>query len=100
MSVVRIFKLKLMTESIDEPRLEDLIKATAEISRKLKEPFPVISVPVIFNKRISAFWSFGILFRRNAFWIGVHFDERNKRYCINPIPFVTIWICHPGGITP
>lgn len=43
---------------------------------------------------------YGILFRWRSFWVGVHYSQRNRRFCINPIPFVTIWITLLGGVTP
>lgn len=43
---------------------------------------------------------YGILFRLSAAWIGVHYSDANKRFCINPLPFVTVWVTLPGGRTP
>ena len=45
-------------------------------------------------------WQWGTLFRWESAWIGCHYSPYNKRYCINLIPFVTIWITKPGGKTP
>lgn len=45
-------------------------------------------------------YKWGILYRLNSIWIGVHYSPHNKRYCINLLPFVTIWIIKPGGRTP
>jgi hypothetical protein len=42
----------------------------------------------------------GILFRLTAAWIGVHYSKRERRTCINPVPFVTIWIATKGGRRP
>lgn len=42
----------------------------------------------------------GILFRWGSCWIGAHWSPGNRRLCINLIPFVTIWITAPGGVTP
>jgi hypothetical protein len=42
----------------------------------------------------------GILFRWASGWIGVHYAPYHKRWCINLIPFVTLWITAPGGTTP
>lgn len=42
----------------------------------------------------------GVLFRLSSVWIGVHYSPYNKRYCINLIPCVTLWITKPGGIRP
>lgn len=43
---------------------------------------------------------FGVLFRLQSFWIGIHYSPYNKRFCINLIPCVTIWIIKKGGIIP
>jgi hypothetical protein len=42
----------------------------------------------------------GILFRWGSCWIGLHWSPANRRLCVNLIPFVTIWIIAPGGVTP
>ena len=42
----------------------------------------------------------GVLFRWESCWVGCHYSPYNKRYCINLIPFVTLWITKPGGKTP
>lgn len=43
---------------------------------------------------------FGYLIRLGSFWVGAHYSPHNKRLCINPIPFLTLWIVFPGGIAP
>lgn len=42
----------------------------------------------------------GFLFNLGSFWIGVHYSAYNKRYCINIIPCVTLWITKKGGKCP
>lgn len=42
----------------------------------------------------------GLLFRLSSFWIGAHWSPYNRRWCINPLPFVTFWIALPGGRVP
>lgn len=42
----------------------------------------------------------GILFRLSSFWIGINYSKSCKRYCINLIPCVTLWICTPDGNIP
>ncbi len=44
--------------------------------------------------------SIGIMFRLESFWIGAHYSKRNKRWCINPIPGMTVWITKKDGIQP
>lgn len=42
----------------------------------------------------------GIVFQSGAWWLGVHYSDYNRRFCINIIPCYTIWISKPQGITP
>lgn len=42
----------------------------------------------------------GLLFRLASFWIGAHWSPYNRRWCINPVPCVTVWIALPGGNCP
>lgn len=43
---------------------------------------------------------FGILFRPQSFWIGCHWSPKNKRFCLNILPFITFWLVSEGGIEP
>lgn len=43
---------------------------------------------------------FGLLFRAESWWIGVHYSSYNKRFCINPMPMFTIWIAAKDGRVP
>ena len=43
---------------------------------------------------------FGILVQKGGLWVGVHYSPYNRRYCINLIPGITIWVALPGGKTP
>ncbi len=42
----------------------------------------------------------GLLFNKSAAWLGVHYSPYNKRWCINLLPFVTIWITKCDGKVP
>lgn len=42
----------------------------------------------------------GLLFQPNGFWIGVHYSFYDRRFCINLIPCITIWITLRGGKIP
>ena len=42
----------------------------------------------------------GILFNPGALWIGAHWSPHNRRWCINVLPGVTVWITLPGGHVP
>lgn len=42
----------------------------------------------------------GLLPRVGSFWVGVHYSKYNKRWCINLIPFLTIWIIGKNGKVP
>lgn len=43
---------------------------------------------------------FGFLFQPTALWIGVHYSPHNRRFCINVLPCVTLWIIRKGGTAP
>jgi|GEM_PF-3069991 len=43
---------------------------------------------------------FGLLFRAESWWIGIHWSPYNKRLCINLVPMVTLWIAACDGKTP
>ena len=42
----------------------------------------------------------GIIYQRGALWLGVHYSPNEKRYCINIIPCLTIWIATAEGRGP
>jgi hypothetical protein len=44
--------------------------------------------------------SCGLIINKNALWIGLHYSPHNKRWCINLLPFVTLWMTAKGGIKP
>ena len=41
---------------------------------------------------------YGILFRPQSFWIGIHYSIACKRYCLNILPCITIWWCSETGL--
>lgn len=42
----------------------------------------------------------GIVFRLYSAWVGVHYSPYHKRFCINLVPFVTVWVTLKGGHPP
>lgn len=42
----------------------------------------------------------GLLFRATSFWVGMHYSNFDKRFCINLLPCITFWITLPGGHIP
>jgi hypothetical protein len=42
----------------------------------------------------------GLIFNKGALWIGAHYSPFNRRWCINVLPCVTLWIALPGGTAP
>lgn len=44
--------------------------------------------------------SAGFLFRLASLWVGVHYSTYNRRFCINLIPCVTLWVTLKGGNRP
>jgi len=45
-------------------------------------------------------WSLGLLFNRHAWWVGCHYSAFNRRYCVNLVPWLTVWVRLPGGKEP
>lgn len=54
----------------------------------------------VLNQEERKRWRFGLLIRKESCWVGVHYSPYNKRWCINVLPFVTVWVCKPGGNVP
>lgn len=42
----------------------------------------------------------GILFQPGGLWIGAHYSHYNRRWCINVVPCVTVWIALADGKVP
>jgi hypothetical protein len=47
----------------------------------------------IYSKRYQV----GLIIRLSSFWIGLHYSEYNRRYCLNLIPGITLWWIKKGG---
>lgn len=54
----------------------------------------------VFVQRKAYFHSFGVLVNPKALWIGGHYSEHHKRWCINILPCLTVWWAKPGGYLP
>lgn len=39
----------------------------------------------------------GILFNTGSMWIGCHYSDYKKRYSVNILPCITIWIAKKNG---
>lgn len=44
--------------------------------------------------------SWGFLFQKEGLWVGAHYSNEKRRWCINFIPCCTLWILMSGGIPP
>jgi len=42
----------------------------------------------------------GYILRWKSFWVGLHYSDFNKRYCLNLLPGVTLWWTGEGGKAP
>ncbi len=42
----------------------------------------------------------GALFQPRALWVGAHYSRHNRRWCINLLPCLTVWVTLPGGKEP
>lgn len=45
-------------------------------------------------------YRFGLLFNSSSLWVGVHYSDYTRRFCINLLPCLTVWITRPGGKVP
>ena len=45
-------------------------------------------------------WRCGVLVRLASCWVGAHYSAFDRRWCINPLPCVTVWLTLPGGHLP
>lgn len=43
---------------------------------------------------------FGALLNKGSLWVGAHYSAYNRRWCINVLPCLTVWIALPGGKVP
>lgn len=44
--------------------------------------------------------SFGILVNKHSLWVGLHYSGYCRRFCLNIVPCVTVWLALEGGIEP
>ena len=42
----------------------------------------------------------GFLFNKHSLWIGVHYSDYTRRFCINIVPCFTVWVMLKGGKPP
>lgn len=42
----------------------------------------------------------GLLFQSGGLWIGAHYSSACRRWCLNLLPCLTLWVALPGGQTP
>lgn len=52
------------------------------------------------GQRLTYFHCVGFLVNSKALWIGAHYSEHHKRWCINILPCLTVWWTKPGGYLP
>ncbi len=44
--------------------------------------------------------TYGVLVRKESLWIGAHYSPTERRWCINLLPCITIFIVFAGGNLP
>jgi hypothetical protein len=44
--------------------------------------------------------NWGIIIRPKSFWVGLHYSDYCRRFCLNIIPGVTLWWTREGGHAP
>jgi hypothetical protein len=42
----------------------------------------------------------GFKFQPGGLWIGAHWSKPNRRWCINLLPCLTVWVALKGGRCP
>lgn len=50
-------------------------------------------------KRVNVL-TWGVLVRSGSIWIGAHYAPYNRRWCVNIVPCVTVWVALKGGRKP
>jgi len=45
-------------------------------------------------------WRCGVLVHAGSLWVGAHYSTFDRRWCINVLPCVTLWVTLPGGLVP
>lgn len=92
----------------DLPNVDHTFAFRADLAEML---VPAASDPIWIDwekmeTRVTAYveqrrhWRAGVLLRWGSLWVGAHWSPKNRRLCINFIPFVTFWVTPPGGVAP
>lgn len=42
----------------------------------------------------------GLKLQLGGLWVGAHYSKHNRRWCINVLPCVTVWVALKGGKRP
>lgn len=42
----------------------------------------------------------GLLWNSGSLWVGAHWSSYTRRWCINIVPCLTVWVTLPGGKLP
>ena len=42
----------------------------------------------------------GLLIQKGGLWLGAHYSPHNRRWCINLLPCVTVWVTLKNGKVP
>lgn len=60
----------------------------------------VMAITITGQYALKAGLQTGMIVRLGSFWVGAHYSEYNRRWCINYLPCVTVWVVLPGGTCP
>jgi hypothetical protein len=45
-------------------------------------------------------YTVGLLANKGSLWLGAHYSDYTRRWCINLLPCLTVWVALPGGKCP
>lgn len=72
-------------------------------------PYRLITVrKIVADSTLSVYYqpdeerhgAIGLLFNPCALWVGAHYSKHQRRWCINLVPMLTVWLTLRGGTEP
>jgi hypothetical protein len=86
-------------ESRHEEKMQRLAQSYREGPGHILDAY-IYATQYMYRQKPKPRKRWGVLFRKGSLWVGAHWSPKNRRWCINLIPFVTFWFILDGGITP
>ena len=66
--------------------------------RSIKRKYAIDDLGYPYNQTVLG-KAAGLLYNPSALWVGAHYSQHNKRWCINIVPLLTVWYTN-GGYEP